>query len=636
MSKEEIWKTPIGYSTVEASSNGDIRNKETGKLLLKHINKRTGYYNLRVFSDIDNKVKIEFVHKLVALAFLGERPLGYDINHIDTDKLNNRADNLEYCTRSENIRHAYKNGLNAFKSPIVLVETVEIYDSISDCARAIDGDPERIRQCLLYPMYRRQRHKGYHFKRLYDHDTGRRPIRVRIKETGEIFNSMRECERAIGSSHTNIMYAAKNNTVCKDLHFELINGDEVSAKRKPFLYDYQMDAVERMRNGCILCGQVGSGKSRTGLFYYFKEQGGWIDENGYVPMKRPKDLYIITTAKKRDSLEWEGEIAHFLLSTDPKQNQFYGNKIVIDSWNNLPKYKDVTGAFFLLDEQRLVSYGAWTKSFLKIAKTNDWILLSATPADSYSDYLPVFLANGFFKNKTEFNQEHVMFSRFTKYPKIDGYRNTTRLDRLRDRILVIMNYEHKIDKYHEDVYCTYDISMYKDVIRNRWNPYKNEPIQDAGGLCYVLRQIVNSDESRQVKLLEILEKHPRAIIFYNYNYERDILLNLGYGEGVEVAEWTGHKHQPLPKSEKWVYICQYVSACEGWEATSTNCVIFYSQNYSYKVVTQAAGRVDRLNTPYKELYYYHLKSRSGIDLAISKALRDKKKFNERKWTKWDQ
>lgn len=407
-------------------------------------------------------------------------------------------------------------------------------------------------------------------------------------------------------------------------------------KRKPFLYDYQMDAVNRLKNGCILCGQVGSGKSRTGLFYYFKEQGGWIDENGYVPMKhKPKDLYIITTAKKRDSLEWSGELAHFLLSTDPKDNEFYGNKIVVDSWNNLPKYKDVTEAFFLLDEQRLVSYGAWTKSFLKIAKSNDWILLSATPGDSYLEYLPVFLANGFFKNKTEFNREHVIFSRFTKYPKIERYMNTTRLDRLRDRVLVTMDYEHKIDKHYEDIYCSYDISLYKDTIRKRWNPYKDEPITDAGGLCYVLRRIVNSDESRQVKLLEILENYPRAIIFYNFNYERDILLNLGYGYGVQVAEWSGNAHQSVPDSEKWVYICQYTAAAEGWECTKTNCVIFFSQNYSYKITTQAAGRVDRLNTPYKELHYYYLKSRSGIDLAISKALRDKKKFNERKFAGFD-
>lgn len=404
---------------------------------------------------------------------------------------------------------------------------------------------------------------------------------------------------------------------------------------KPFLYDYQMDAVKRMHNGCILCGSVGSGKSRTGLFYYFKECGGWIDEYGYQEMRRPKDLYIITTAKKRDSLEWGGELANYLLYPDENNKTRFGNTIIVDSWNNLPKYANVENAFFLLDEQRLVSYGAWTKSFLKIAKRNQWILLSATPADTYSDYLPVFLANGFYRTKTEFSKEHIIYSRYTKYPKIDRYVNTTRLDRLVEKTLIIMDYNHDIKKNNIDIYCSYDISKYKDVIRRRWDIYNDCPLQDAGGLCRVLRRVVNSDESRQVKLLEILENHPRVIIFYNHNFERDILLNIFYGEDVEVAEWSGHRHMPVPTSDKWVYICQYTSACEGWECIKTNCIVFFSQNYSYKVMTQAAGRVDRLNTPFDELFYYHLKSRSGIDLAISKSLSHKKKFNERKFAKWD-
>lgn len=409
---------------------------------------------------------------------------------------------------------------------------------------------------------------------------------------------------------------------------------EVSSKTD-FLYPYQLDAVNRLSDGCILCGSVGSGKSRTGLFYYFKENGGWIDKDKYTSMKNPQDLYIITTAKKRDSKEWLGELANFALYPDENGNTRFGNKIIVDSWNNIKKYQDIKDSFFLLDEQRLVSYGEWTKSFLKISKSNRWILLTATPGDSYIEYLPVFLANGFFRNKTEFNNEHVEFSRYAKFPKIERYKNTRRLDRLRDRILVNMNYRHDIQKHNEDVYCTYDIKKYKYVIKNRWNIFKEEPIQDAGGLCHVLRRVVNSDESRQVKLLEILENHPRAIIFYNYNYERDILLNLAYERGTEIAEWTGHAHQPIPDNDKWVYICQYNSSCEGWNCIRTNCVIFYSQNYSYKIMTQAAGRIDRLNTPYDELYYYHLKSRSGIDLAISKALSQKKKFNERKFVGWD-
>ena len=403
---------------------------------------------------------------------------------------------------------------------------------------------------------------------------------------------------------------------------------------KQFLYDYQMDAVKKMTNGCILNGGVGSGKSRTGLYYYFKEQGGSINPD-YVPMKhKPKDLYIITTARKRDDLEWEGELVPFLLSTHPDQNVFYGNKVVVDSWNNIKKYSDISGAFFIFDEQRVVGSGAWVKSFLKIARGNDWILLSATPGDTWSDYIPVFIANGFYKNKSEFSREHVVYSRFSKYPKIDRYLNTGRLVRLRNRILIDMDFTRHTIPHHEDVYCDYDISKYKDAIKTRWDPYKNEPIQQASGLCYILRRIVNEDESRQRALLEIFEQHPKMIVFYNFDYELDILKGIYYGNNCEIAEWNGHAHQPIPQSERWVYLVQYTAGCEGWNCIRTDTIVFYSQNYSYKVMEQASGRIDRLNTPFRDLYYYHLKSRSGIDLAISKALKEKKQFNERKFVKW--
>lgn len=400
------------------------------------------------------------------------------------------------------------------------------------------------------------------------------------------------------------------------------------------LYNYQKDAIKQLNTGSILCGGVGSGKSRTSLAYYFTKEGGCLDP--YSRMKRkPKDLYIITTARKRDTLEWEEELVPFLLYTDPKKNTLNGNKVTIDSWNNIGKYSDVSGAFFIFDEQRVIGSGAWVKAFLKIAKSNDWILLSATPGDSWSDYIPVFVANGFYKNKTEFIREHVVYSRFSKFPKIDRYINTGRLIRLRNRILVDMDFDRKTIAHHEDIYVKYDIRKYKDAMRTRWDPFKNEPIQQASGLCYILRRIVNEDESRVVALMEILEKTPRAIIFYNFNYELDILTQLPYGEDVEIAEWNGRKHQPIPNSDKWVYFVQYTAGAEGWNCIKTDTIIFFSQNYSYKVMEQASGRIDRLNTPYTDLYYYHLKSRSGIDLAINKALKDKKKFNERKFTKWE-
>ena len=396
---------------------------------------------------------------------------------------------------------------------------------------------------------------------------------------------------------------------------------------KQFLYDYQMNAVNKMRNGCILNGGVGSGKSRTGLFYYFKENGGWIEDGHYFPMRDPQDLYIITTAMKRNSLEWDKEMIPYHISD-------YGIKVVVDSWNNIKKYADVKNAFFIFDEDRVTGTGVWVKSFLKIAKNNKWIILSATPGDTWEQYVPVFIANGFYRNKTEFTREHVIYSRYTKYPKIEGYINTGKLLRYRNQILIDMDFQRQTVRHNEDIWCKYDMYKYKDVIRKRWDIYKNEPIQQASGLCYVLRRIVNEDVSRQVALLEILEDHPRAIIFYSFDYELDLLKNMGYGDDVVVAEYNGHKHEPVPTSEKWVYLVNYGSGAEGWNCTSTDTIIFYSQSYSWKTVEQASGRIDRLNTPYTDLYYYHLKSRSGIDLAITKALNNKKQFNEKKFTKW--
>lgn len=400
-------------------------------------------------------------------------------------------------------------------------------------------------------------------------------------------------------------------------------------REKPFLFPYQMDAVKKMRNGCILNGGVGSGKSRTGLYYYFKEQGGSIDPD-YIPMREPKDLYIITTAMKRDTYEWLKELENYKMSVDPSRSQ-YKNKVVVDSWQVITKYENVENAFFIFDEDRVTGFGVWVKAFLKIAKKNDWIILSATPGDTWEQYIPVFIANGFYKNKTEFAREHIIYSRFMKYPKIDRYVNTGRLIRLRNRILIDMDFDRQTEAHHEDIFCKYDSFKYKEVTKTRWDPYKNEPIQQASGLCYILRRIVNEDESRQKVLLDLYKDHPRMIIFYNFDYELEILKNLNYGEDVEIGEWNGHKHQPVPFNRKWVYLVQYTAGCEGWNCIETDTMVFYSQNYSYKVMAQASGRIDRLNTSYKDLYYYHLKSRSGIDLAIARALNEKKTFNETRW-----
>ena len=164
-------------------------------------------------------------------------------------------------------------------------------------------------------------------------------------------------------------------------------------------------------------------------------------------------------------MEWEGELANFCMSSNPNNNKLYSNKIVVDSWNNIKKYVDVKNAFFIFDEQRVVGSGAWVKAFLKITKSNNWVLLSATAGDTWSDYIPVFIANGFYKNRSEFIQQHVIYSRFTKYPQIDRYINTGRLIRLRKKILIDMDFKRQTIAHHNDIYVTYDVTKYKSVVK---------------------------------------------------------------------------------------------------------------------------------------------------------------------------
>lgn len=394
------------------------------------------------------------------------------------------------------------------------------------------------------------------------------------------------------------------------------------------LRDYQLDAISNMKNGCILNGGVGSGKSLTSLAYYYLENGGskeFLTGGKYKKMRKNKlDLYIITTARKRDTFEWEKELAQFLLD---KEN----DKIVVDSWNNISKYKEVKNSFFILDEQRLVGSGTWVKSFLKIAKHNKWILLSATPGDTWSDFIPVFLANGFYKNKTEFLREHAVYARYCNFPKIEKYIGTKKLLRLRDSILIDMEFDRDTVQIHTDIHVDYDKELYRKVMKERWDIWKDEPIDNASGLCYALRKIVNTHESRPEQLLKLSEIHDRIIVFYNFNYELDILKSLDYPDKTVVAEWNGHKHDPVPTTKRWVYLVQYTAGAEGWNCITTDTMVFYSQNYSYKIMLQSAGRIDRMNTKYKTLNYYHLKTKSNIDLAINKALKEKKRFNETKF-----
>ena len=355
-----------------------------------------------------------------------------------------------------------------------------------------------------------------------------------------------------------------------------------------------------------------------------------LQGNEYIPMNDPpKDLYIITTARKRDTKEWEGELVPFLLY--PGQSNLYSNKVVIDSWNNIKKYIGITNAIFIFDEQRVVGYGEWTKSFLKITKNNQWIMLSATPGDTWSDYIPVFIANGFYKNKTEFNSEHVVFKPFSKFPQIDKYINIQRLIRLRNRVLVDMDFNRATTRHSISVRCSYNVDIYKSITKDRWNPYTKAPIMNVSELCSVWRRCANEDPSRSERVLDICSHRNKVIIFYNFDYELDILRTLPYSNGTEMAEWNGHKHQDIPNTNKWVYLVQYTAGAEGWNCIKTDTIIFYSQTYSYRTLEQSMGRIDRLNTPYRDLYYYHLRSMAPIDIAISRALKNKKKFNETRY-----
>lgn len=381
------------------------------------------------------------------------------------------------------------------------------------------------------------------------------------------------------------------------------------------LMEHQLKAVEQLHNGSILYGGVGSGKSATAAAYYMKEEA-------------PKDVYVITTAKKRDSLDWEGTFAQFGVGT--ALGGTVAGLLTIDSWNNVGKYTDVEDAFFIFDEQRVVGHGAWVKSFIKIARSNRWVLLSATPGDTWIDYIPVFVANNLYRNATEFTREHVVYAPFSRYPRIVRYLDVSTLEKYRNMILVEMPYLMHTTRIIKDVLVEYDAELYKKAVKERWNPYTNKPIRDVAELFRVMRRIVNSDISRLDAVKCLLMEHPRLIVFYNFDYELEILRGLDDGS-VPIAEWNGHKHQPIPKSERWVYLVQYVAGAESWNCVETDAMAFYSLTYSYKNFIQAQGRIDRLDTLYLLLFYYVFSSNSEIDVAVRKSLGKKQLFNERKW-----
>lgn len=409
------------------------------------------------------------------------------------------------------------------------------------------------------------------------------------------------------------------------------------------LYPHQEKAVSDLANGKILWGGVGSGKSITAAAYYMRKEA-------------PRDVYVITTAKKRDSGDWDGEFGRFGISRDP--NATVGGTLTVDSWNNIAKYQKLFGAFFIFDEQRIVGSGAWVKAFLNIVRRNHWIMLSATPGDTWLDYIPVFVANGYYKNRTEFKREHVVYNTFTKFPKVDRYIGVARLVRLRNELLVEMPYLRSTIRKTFTIPVEYDRELFEKVVKDRWHVYENRPLKGVAELFSVMRKVVNSDSSRIAAVRTLMETHGRLIVFYNFDYELELLRETFSTREMSektdqpisgglilkgntknlwtpsltspaVAEWNGHKHEAIPTADSWVYLVQYTAGAEGWNCTSTDTVVFYSLNYSYKIWEQCKGRIDRINTPYSILNYYVLRSDSLIDSAIFKSLSEKRSFNER-------
>jgi hypothetical protein len=428
------------------------------------------------------------------------------------------------------------------------------------------------------------------------------------------------------------------------------------------LMEHQKTAIQKLDNGKILWGDVGTGKSLTALaYFYVRECGGTID--AYDSIKTPMNIYVITTAKKRDSKDWEKDAAKLGLSWTDDYGAG-GILLTVDSWNNIKKYTEVEDAFFVFDEQRVVGSGAWTKSFYKIAKRNRWILLTATPGDTWLDYVPVFVANGFYKNRTEFIREHVVYNTFAKFPKVDRYIATGRLIKHRNELLVHMPYPRHTTRTYETLECDYDKAKFEKVVKHRWNVFEDKPVKDVAELFRVMRKVVNSDASRLDRVRTLMNQHPKLIVFYSHNYELELLraINMESGSPAESAsqetslssssskpsasnsvttsesgsttsfamgEWNGHKHEPIPKSDRWLYLVQYTAGSEGWNCTETDAMAFFSLTYSYKQFYQAQGRIDRLNTKFTDLKYYILRSNSMIDRAIWKSLSNKKNFNER-------
>ena len=372
------------------------------------------------------------------------------------------------------------------------------------------------------------------------------------------------------------------------------------------LYPYQRKAVDRLHNGSVLCGKVGSGKSLTGLFYYMENH-------------TDKPLYIITVAKKRNDREWHRDF------------EALGVNGVVDSWNNIEKYTDIKDAFFIFDEQRAIGYGKWGMAFIHIARKNNWIMLTATPGDVWMDWMCIFIANNFYRNKTDFVDQHVEYNPYSKFPQIRRYHKTDKLERFRKYLAVPMQDFRTTNLHRKYINADFDKDLYKSVVKNRFNPYTEEPILNASEFTQVLRRIINTSERRRIHAKQEIMTRDKVIVFYNYTYELDIIKEICQELDRAYYQWNGQKHEAIPDAETWVYLVQYTAGAEGWNCITTDTILFYSLNYSYRIMEQSEGRINRVNTSFENLYYVYLKSPASIDDAILRSISSKKKFNERNW-----
>jgi len=167
------WSRIKGYDGYSISSDGRIRNDKTNRIKSTRINK-DGYPVVDLYTN--GKRYTERVHRLVATTFIPNPYNKPQVNHLDGNKCNSARDNLEWCTNSENMMHAYTNGfakpsrsMLGRKNPnggrpgraVRIKETGEIFSSITECEKAINGNNRHICDCL---SGRQNTHRGYHFE----------------------------------------------------------------------------------------------------------------------------------------------------------------------------------------------------------------------------------------------------------------------------------------------------------------------------------------------------------------------------------------------------------------------------------------------------------------------------------------